>query len=137
MTKPWLLALLVAGLALQAAEDVNGAAILAHPLGQLAIQSAELISAGKIDEYMTLRIGSDQDDWKAATPDERARATSEFKRRTPSVAVLTEAIRQTGRLIVRRSEATLSADAPPGEILVYYERELNGWRIASGPAFAR
>lgn len=121
-----------------AAEDgpstIRGEAILAHPAGKLAIQTAELLVAGKIDDAIRLRTAAEQADWKKASAADRQEMTARLKARAPNPKALADAIRKGGELTVRPDGAGLivpmGADAT---VVAYFELEGGKWRGTGGP----
>jgi hypothetical protein len=110
--------------------QIKGDAILKHPVGALAIKSADLITAGKIDEYYALRVADDRAEWKAASASDRREISDLLKDRVPTSAVLTETIRQAGVLTIEGDRAALEAS----NIMGIFVREGGQWRVSIGPA---
>ena len=86
--------------AAQAPTMIKGEAILAHPAGKLAIRTAELLAAGKIEDVIRLRTAADQAEWKKESAAEREDTAARMKDRAPDPKLLAEAIRKGGVLTV-------------------------------------
>jgi hypothetical protein len=79
---------------------IQGADILKHPIGALALQYADLLHAGKMDDVMRLATAEAQAKWKADSPRERAESAAYFKNTVPKRAALSAAIQSGGLLII-------------------------------------
>jgi hypothetical protein len=80
---------------------IQGAEILEHPIGELALKYSDLLHAGKMDEVMKLATEKAQAEWKAAPASERAESTDYRKKTTPKRAELAAAIDAGGVLIIQ------------------------------------
>ena len=123
-----------APLAAQSA-PVTGEAILRHPLGVLATKSVDAIAAGRMDEYASLRIKSDQDEWKAMSAADKRDYGARLKERVPSPAVVADLVRQGGELTISADSATLVATTMAGMLREVFIREGGQWRVSFGPMF--
>jgi hypothetical protein len=113
--------------------ELRGEAILKHPIGVLAIKSAELMTAGRIDEVMALHTSENRAEWKKAPADERKWRSDTMKQRAPSPAALTEAIRKNGALKISPEGGELTASHAAGDIIAHFQLEGGQWRSALGP----
>jgi hypothetical protein len=120
---------------------VEGEAILAHPVGKLAIRTAELLSAGKVEDAIRLRTAEDQAEWKKEPAEERAEMTARMKERAPDPKLLAEAIRKGGILTIYpargtdRSRATLESPyGDGGEVMAIFSLDKGKWFGSMGPS---
>ena len=101
---------------------LRGEAILAHPAGKLAVQSAELLAAGKIEEAIRLRTSAEQADWKKQSSEDRKGMIARLKERAPNPKAFTEAIRKGGELTLRPDGARLVvAMGAAGSAIAFFE----------------
>ncbi|MBL8113379.1 MAG: hypothetical protein JNK60_10870 [Acidobacteria bacterium] len=125
---------LVSPVAAQEARTIQGAAILDHPAGKLAVQTAELFHAGKIDEGIKLRTKAEQADWKKAPAGDRAEMSARMKQRAPEPKAFADAIRKGGVLKVRADGADLMVPMEKGATAIaYFDVEGGVFRGTSGP----
>lgn len=125
---------LVSPAAAQEAKTIQGAAILEHPAGKLAVQLAELFHAGKIDEGIKLRTKAEQADWKKAPAGDRTDMSARMKQRAPEPKAFADAIRKGGVLKVRADGADLMVPMEKGATAVaYFDVEGGAFRGTSGP----
>ena len=113
--------------------QVTGAAILTHEIGKLAVTSAELMAAGRVDEVMALRTRAEQADWKQASAGDRAEVAARLKARAPESKALADAIRAGGVISIDGNEAMLRATVAGVGVIATYEREGGRWRAVNGP----
>lgn len=133
-----LLLLVIATAPRLAAEDgpttLSGEAILGHPAGKLAIQTAELLVAGKVEEAIRLRTSGEQADWKKASAGDRQDMAARLKERAPNPKALADAIRKGGELILRPDGANLVVPmGAAGTAIAYFAMEAGTWRTTGGP----
>jgi len=130
-------AIVIGGAAMASAQDpveVKGAAILEHPVGRLAIQAAELMSAGKIDQAVALGTKEDQSEWKKSPADEKEHKAALWKERAPAPAAYRDAIRKAGVLTIGGPMAKLAVPFDKGkEVIAAFELEGGTWRRSLGP----
>ncbi|MCM3876340.1 MAG: hypothetical protein NEA02_07970 [Thermoanaerobaculia bacterium] len=113
---------------------LRGEAILGHPAGKLAIQTAELLAAGKVEEAIRLRTSAEQADWKGQSAGDRKDMTARMKERAPNPKAFAEAIRTGGELILTPVRGRLSVPmGAAGSAAVILEIEGGKWRITGGP----
>ena len=127
-----------------AAQDptvIKGEAILSHPAGKLAIQTAGLLSAGKVEEAIRLRTASDQAEWKKESASDRKEMTARMKERAPDPKLLTEAIRKGGVLTVYPAQGTdlgrATLESPygnGGEVMAIFASDRGKWFASMGPS---
>ena len=114
--------------------EIRGEAILKHPIGNIAIQAAELLSAGKIDQAMQLRSKEDQSEWKKSPADEKEHKAALWKQRAPAPAAFRDAIRKAGVLTIEGAQAKLVVPFDKGkEVIAAFELEGGTWRTYLGP----
>ncbi|HYN40430.1 MAG TPA: hypothetical protein VE129_01535 [Thermoanaerobaculia bacterium] len=125
----------------QAPTVIKGEAILAHPAGKLAIQTAELLAAGKIEESIRLRTAKDQEEWKKESAADRQEMTARMKERAPDPKLLAEAIRKGGVLTVypaRGTDLTRATLESPygngGEVMAIFASDKGKWFGSMGPS---
>ncbi len=88
---------------------IQGAEILKHPVGDLALRYAEALHGGRMDDAMKLASSKAQADWKALPASERAESTAFRKKMLPKKAALAAGIQAGGILIIEDdSRATLN-----------------------------
>lgn len=118
----------------QAPTIVKGEAILAHAAGKLALQAAELLAAGKVEEVIRLRTAADQAEWKKEPAEERAAAIARLKDRAPDPKALAEAIRKGGVLTLFPGRASLESPyGNGGEVMALFVSEKGKWYGSMGP----
>ena len=114
--------------------EIRGEAILKHPIGDIVIQAAELLSAGKIDQAMQLRSKEDQSEWKKSPADEKEHKAALWKDRAPAPAAYRDAIRKAGLLTIEGPMAKLVVPFDKGkEVIAAFELEGGTWRRFLGP----
>jgi hypothetical protein len=125
----------------QAPTVIKGEAILAHPAGKLAIQTAELLAAGKIEDAIRLRTVKDQEEWKKESAAERQEMTARIRERAPDPKLLAEALRKGGILTVypaRGTDLTRATLKSPygkgGEIMAIFASDKGKWYGSMGPS---
>jgi len=119
----------------QAPTVVKGEAILSHPAGKLAMQTAELLHAGKIEDVIRLRTADDQAEWKKEPAGERQEMTARMKERAPDPKLLAEAIRKGGILTVYATRATLESPyGSGGEVMAIFTFDKGKWFGSMGPS---
>ena len=117
----------------QSPVEVKGAAILEHPVGRLAIQAAELMSAGKIDQAVQIGTKEDQSEWKKSPADEKEHKAALWKERAPAPAAYRDAIRKGGVLTIEGPMAQLVVPFDKGkEVLAAFQLEGGTWRRSLG-----
>lgn len=130
-------ALVTASTAVVFAQDpveLRGEAILKHPIGEIAIKAAELLSAGKIDQAMQIRSKEDQSEWKKSPADEKEHKAALWKQRAPAPAAFRDAIRKAGVLTIEGAQAKLVVPFDKGkEVIAAFELEGGAWRTFLGP----
>ena len=115
-------------------EMIKGEAILAHPAGKLALKTAELLAAGKVEDVIRLRTAADQVEWKKEPAEERAAATARLKERAPDPKALAEAIRKGGVLTLFPGRASLESPyGNGGEVMALFVSEKGKWYGSMGP----
>jgi hypothetical protein len=119
--------------AAQAPTAITGEAALKHPAGQAAVRSAELITAGKMDEAMALRTKDALSDWKSSSADERKATGDSIRKMTPDPKMFADAVRKSGLLNVMGNTAVMNAETSKGKAVAYFGREDGVWKISSGP----
>lgn len=135
------LPLLVLGIASAprvAADDgpttLKGEAILGHPAGKLALKSAELLSAGKVEDAIRLRTGAEQADWKKQPEADRRDMTARMKERAPDPKAFAAAIRKGGELTLQPGGGRLMVPmGAAGSAIAFLEMEGGAWRMTGGP----
>lgn len=129
-----LVALASAPSAAQAPTMIKGEAILAHPAGKLAIRAAELLAAGKAEDFIRLRTAFEQAEWKKESAAERADWAKRAKERAPDPKVLADAIRKGGVLTVFPEGASLESPyGDGGEVAAMFTLEAGKWFASVGP----
>lgn len=118
----------------QSPVEVKGDAILKHPIGILAIQAAELMSAGKIEQAVQLGTKEDQSEWKKSPADEKEHKAALWKERAPAPAAYRDAIRKAGILTIEGPMAKLVVPFEKGkEVIAAFQLEGGTWRRFLGP----
>jgi|GEM_PF-1962591 len=129
-----LAALATAPIAAQEPTMINGEAILAHPAGKLAIRAAELLAAGKYEDFVRLRTAADQAEWKKESAAEREDWAKRAKERAPDPKLLADAIRKGGVLTVFPEGASLESPYGDGrEVVARLNLEAGKWYASVGP----
>lgn len=119
----------------QAPTVIKGEAILAHPAGKLAIRTAELLKAGKIEDAIRLRTAEDQAEWKKESAAERQDMTARMKDRAPEPKLFEESIRKGGVLTVYATRATLESPyGSGGEAMAIFTFDQGKWYGSMGPS---
>jgi len=113
--------------------EIKGEAILKHPIGALAIKVADLLTAGKVDEVVTLGAREFQADWKKESAADRKQLAENMKSRAPSPSVLSEAIRKSGVLTIEGDSAVIEATSAAGDVSLLFERENGQWGLMIPP----
>lgn len=118
----------------QAPTLIKGEAILAHPAGKLAIRAAELLAAGKFEDFIRLKTAADQAEWKKESASGRADMAKRGKERAPDPKVLADAIRKGGVLTVFPQGASLESPySDGGEVAAMFTLETGKWYTSVGP----
>jgi inactivated superfamily I helicase len=124
---------------------VQGADILKHPIGDLALRHADLIHAGKMDEYMRLASAGAQAKWTALPASERKESLAYMRQHVPPRAALLAAIQSGGVLIIegdsratlnlitteQRSTAPGVASSTSSTVAIPFVMENGQWKIAN------
>jgi hypothetical protein len=102
--------MMMAGSAEPAKETrIQGAEILKHPVGDLALRYADALHGGPMDDAMKLASSKAQADWKTLPASERAESTAFRKKMVPRKNDLAPGIQAGGILIIEDdSRATLN-----------------------------
>ncbi|MEO6327221.1 MAG: hypothetical protein ABIT01_13115 [Thermoanaerobaculia bacterium] len=87
---------------------INGAEILKHPIGALALSYAEALHGKGMGEVMKLASAKAQANWKAQPKGEQAESTAYRKRTVPTRSELAGGIEKGGMLIIEGNLATLN-----------------------------
>ena len=88
---------------------IQGADILTHPIGALALRYADAVHSGKPEDLMRLMSVEGQKHWKSEPASERAESAAYRKKTTPVRASLLEGIKTGGILIIEdNARATLN-----------------------------
>jgi hypothetical protein len=133
---PLLLGFAAAGPAVaQEPTVIRGDAILEHPAGKLALGTADLLAAGKVEDVVRLRTAEDQAEWRKESAEERREMAARLKDRAPDPKLLGEAIRRGGILTVYPGRATLEAPyGDGGEVIAVFASDKGKWFGSMGPA---
>lgn len=128
--------------AIPKSERIEGAAILAHPIGPLAVRYATALHA-KGGDVAALYSRPGQAKWQAMPKSERAESDAFMKKMVPAAAALEAAIRAGGVLLVEGPKATLnlvrneSSKKADGTITsssettaIGFELEDGAWKVA-------
>jgi hypothetical protein len=131
-----------AAVAIPKTERIEGAAVLAHPIGPLAVRYATALHA-KGGDVAALYSRSGQAKWQAMPKSERAESDAFMKKLVPAAAALEDAIRAGGVLLVEGPKATLnlvrneSSKKADGTITsssettaIGFELEDGAWKVA-------
>jgi hypothetical protein len=127
----------------ETAPPVEGAAILEHEIGRLAVEYAKRLEAGKIDAAIELLSGPARAKRAAEPATERQESDAYRRRTTPPAAAFAEQIRGGGDLRFFGAKAALNVvtnvktDNPDGSTsytstttALPFELERGAWRIA-------
>jgi hypothetical protein len=88
--------------------EIQGAAILDHPCGKVALKHMGLVHAGKIEEASKLGTQEMQSQWKSLPAKDREMMTEMMKEMSKSEAEFAAEIKAGGLLVVEGSKATLT-----------------------------
>jgi len=88
--------------------EIQGAAILDHPCGKVAVKHMGLVHAGKLEEAAKLGTQEMQDGWKALPADDRKMMTEMMKATSKSGEQFSAEIKAGGLLVVEGKSATLT-----------------------------
>ena|SRR5947209_6135533 len=88
--------------------EIQGAAILDHPCGKVAVKHMGLVHAGKIEEASKLGTQEMQEQWKALPAEDRKMMSEMMKATSKSEAELSADIKAGGLLVVEGKSATLT-----------------------------
>jgi hypothetical protein len=88
--------------------EIQGAAILDHPCGKVAVKHMGLVHAGKIDEASKLGTQEMQDQWKALPAKDRTMMSGMMKEMSKSEAQFSNEIKAGGTLVIEGNSATLT-----------------------------
>ncbi len=91
-----------------AKQSIQGAAILDHPCGKVAVQHMGLVHAGKIDEAVRLGTKEMQSQWNAMSAEDRKMFSGMMQATAQSEADFSAAIKASGELVVDGNNATLT-----------------------------
>ena len=91
----------------QSETRIKGPEIMKHPIGPLALQYVELVSAGRMEDALKLASSKPQAEWKKY-PGERASYMGFMKKMMPSRADLEASLQGGAILIVEGKLATLN-----------------------------
>ena len=120
-----------------------GPAILAHPIGALALEYARALHAGKSAEVLALTSRGARAKRQALPASERKESDAYIKKNVPPAAALEAGIRAGGRLLIAGPKATLNVSSsetrknPDGSITASastfampFELEDGQWKVA-------
>jgi hypothetical protein len=88
--------------------EIQGAAILEHPCGKVAVQHMGLVHAGKLEEATKLGTPEMQEQWKALPADDRKTMSMMMKEMSKSEAQFSAEIKAGGLLAIDGGKATLT-----------------------------
>ncbi|HEX3554648.1 MAG TPA: hypothetical protein VIA62_15605 [Thermoanaerobaculia bacterium] len=88
--------------------EIQGAAILDHPCGKVAVKHMGLVHAGKIEEASKLGTQEMQDGWKALPAEDRKMMSEMMKATSRSEEGFSAEIKAGGLLVVEGKNATLT-----------------------------
>jgi hypothetical protein len=88
--------------------EIQGAAILAHPCGKVAVKHMGLVHAGKIEEAGKLGTQEMQDQWKAMPAKDRTMMTEMMKEMSKTEEQFAADIKAGGSLVIEGNKATLT-----------------------------
>ena len=87
---------------------INGAAILDHPCGKVAVKQMGLVHDGKMDEANKLSTKEMQDKWKAMSASDRTMMSGFAKVMSSTEQEYSNDIKSSGVLVVDGQNATLT-----------------------------
>ncbi|HEV7507898.1 MAG TPA: hypothetical protein VGS07_23645 [Thermoanaerobaculia bacterium] len=88
--------------------EIQGAAILDHACGKVAVKHMGLIHAGKFEEANKLGTQEMQDQWKALPAKDRTMMTEMMKEMSKTGEQLAADIKTGGSLVIEGTKATLT-----------------------------
>lgn len=88
--------------------EIQGAAILEHPCGKVAVQHMGLVHAGKIDEAAKLGTQEMQEQWKALPAKDRTMMSEMMKATSKSAEEFSADIKAGGLLVIDGNKGTLT-----------------------------
>jgi hypothetical protein len=88
--------------------EIQGAAILDHPCGKVAVKHMGLVHAGKIEEAGKLGTKEMQDQWKSLPAKDREMMTEMMKEMSKTEEEFAAEIKAGGLLVVEGYRATLT-----------------------------
>ncbi len=88
--------------------EIQGAAILAHPCGKVAVKHMGLVHAGKVEEAARLGTPEMQEQWKALPADDRKMMTEMMQATSKSGEEFSAEIKAGGLLVIEGKSATLT-----------------------------
>lgn len=91
-----------------AKSEINGAAILDHPCGKVAVKQMGLVHAGNMDEANKLSTKEMQDQWKAMPATDRTMMSGMMKEMSSTEQQYSSDIKTNGVLVVDGQAATLT-----------------------------
>jgi hypothetical protein len=91
-----------------AKSEIQGAEILKHPCGKVAVKHMGLVHAGKMDEATKLGTQEMQDQWKAMPAEDRKMMSGMMKEMSKSEADFSAEIKAGGLLVIEGDSATLT-----------------------------
>ena len=129
------LALAVVAAAPLRAEELKGAAILAHPIGKTLMEFTTLAKAGKLDEAGKLQSKAAQKKRADLTPADRKDSDAFVKDFMPAPGALTDSLSKGGTLAIDGDKATLNITI--GESTKNADGSVTASSTAMAFAFAR
>jgi len=88
--------------------EIQGAAILDHACGKVAVKHMGLVHAGKMEEAGKLGTQEMQDQWKAMPAKDRAMMTEMMKEMSKTEEQFAADIKAGGSLVIEGNKATLT-----------------------------
>ena len=88
--------------------EIQGAAILDHPCGKVAVKHMGLVHAGKSDEAARLGTQEMQDQWKAMPAEDRKMMSQMMKEMSKTEAQFSAEIKAGGLLVIEGNSGTLT-----------------------------
>jgi hypothetical protein len=88
--------------------EIQGAAILEHPCGKVAVQHMGLVHAGKLEEATRLGTPEMQEQWKALPAEDRKTMSMMMKEMSKSEAQFSAEIKAGGLLAIDGGKARLT-----------------------------
>jgi hypothetical protein len=88
--------------------EIQGAAILEHPCGKVAVKHMGLVHAGRIDEASKLGTQEMQEQWKALPAKDRTMMSEMMKEMSKSEAQFSDEIKAGGLLVIDGTSGTLT-----------------------------